>query len=466
MLGQRIAFGQCGKLDSSGFKHVSNEIKSPINKELEGEHEKAEALAGDPRWQLVLRICQSRTFSKSARLRELLRHISVNLLEGHSAEVTEFEIGRRVFGRSDDYVPAEDGVVRGAARQLRLKLKEYFESEGRSESWTVDIPKGGYVPVFSRRPAEPAAGPAPVPATPPLEKTKSRSGQVLWLLTAALVLNVALLGLNLWLWSGHSPVTPNPEPSLVSTLLNHSKRPVTVVVSDFSMPLLRGLFHPRDYTLNNYATWDYGQLTPPPGQSPQLASIAGVLRTHRITRLGDLNIVLAIQRATASGGSIVVRHARDINARGFLEGDAILLGNDYSTPWVGLFEDHLNFPHVRLDRGIGFANRKPRPGEQQEYLVQKAYEEQGLGYGRLALVPNLSGKGSVLLISGLNMVTMESAGDVAVNPQSVPELLRTLGAASLEDLPYFELILESGAVDNTPKRARILAARILGPRPR
>lgn len=459
--------GQCGKLDSSGLKHVSNEIKSRINKGLEGEYEKAETLAGDPRWQLVLRICQSRTFSKTARLRELLRHISLNLLEGHSTEVTEFEIGRRVFGRSEDYVPSEDGVVRGAARQLRLKLKEYFESEGRSEPWIVDIPKGGYVPVFSRRIPDPVPEPSSAPPVPPPEKPRRWSGTFLRLFAAAFAFNAVFLGVNLWFWNRRPPVSiaPNVEPSLVGALLKHSKRPVTVVVSDFSMPLLRGLFNPRDFSLNDYATWDYTRLAPPPGQSPQLASIANILRSHRITRLGDLNTVLAIQRATASGGSIVVRHARDISARGFVEGDAILLGNDYSTPWVGLFEDHLNFPHIR-DRGIGFANRKPRPGEQPEYLVRSAVREQGLGYGRLALVPNLSGKGSVLLISGINMVTMEAAGDVAVNPQSVPELLKSLGAASLEDLPYCELILESGAVDNTPKRARILAARVLGPRAR
>ena len=37
--------------------------------------------------------------------------------------------------------------MRGAARQLRLKLKEYFDDEGRTESLVIDIPKGGYVPV-------------------------------------------------------------------------------------------------------------------------------------------------------------------------------------------------------------------------------------------------------------------------------------------------------------------------------
>ena len=67
----------------------------------------------------------------------------------------------------------------------------------------------------------------------------------------------------------------------------------------------------------------------------------------------------------------------------------------------------------------------------------------------------------MLLISGVNMVTMEAAGEYALNPESVPDLLGALHVKSLDQIPYFEVVLESGAVDNTPKQARILAARVL-----
>src|SRR5260370_7428079 len=42
----------------------------------------------------------------------------------------------------------EDSSVRVPARQLRLKLHEYFNEEGRNEPLILDIPKGSYAPVF------------------------------------------------------------------------------------------------------------------------------------------------------------------------------------------------------------------------------------------------------------------------------------------------------------------------------
>ena len=42
----------------------------------------------------------------------------------------------------------EDSSVRVHARQLRLKLHEYFDGVGRDETMIVEIPKGAYAPVF------------------------------------------------------------------------------------------------------------------------------------------------------------------------------------------------------------------------------------------------------------------------------------------------------------------------------
>jgi hypothetical protein len=81
-------------------------------------------------------------------LRELLLYITHEALEGRPEELSELRIAIRVFGRPQSYNPADDNIVRVAARQLRSKLKEYFESEGRDESLVLDIPEGGYVLVF------------------------------------------------------------------------------------------------------------------------------------------------------------------------------------------------------------------------------------------------------------------------------------------------------------------------------
>src|SRR5467141_2902329 len=103
---------------------------------------------GDERWQLVLRIVSSPPFQKSGRLRELLQYITEQMIHGHAHELTEQHIGETLFHKPSGYSPLEDSSVRVHARQLRLKLHEYFDGEGRNEPVILNIPKGSYAPVF------------------------------------------------------------------------------------------------------------------------------------------------------------------------------------------------------------------------------------------------------------------------------------------------------------------------------
>ena len=93
---------------------------------------------GSEKQELVERVARSRSFGRAPRLRELLLYITHEALEGRPEELSELRIGVRVFGRPESYNPADDNIVRVSARQLRSKLKEYFESEGRDESLVLD----------------------------------------------------------------------------------------------------------------------------------------------------------------------------------------------------------------------------------------------------------------------------------------------------------------------------------------
>src|SRR5258707_5062074 len=108
----------------------------------------AAALEIDERWQLVNRIVGSPSFRKSPRLRSFLLFVVERSLTGRAEEINEYEIGCKVFERREDYNTLEDSIVRSSARLLRTKLKAYFETEGQSETWVLDIPKGHYTPIF------------------------------------------------------------------------------------------------------------------------------------------------------------------------------------------------------------------------------------------------------------------------------------------------------------------------------
>ena len=105
--------------------------------------------SADPRLQLVERISATEPFRKSPRFRDLLRYLAERTINGSNPEeLTERAIGQAVFGKPADYSPTEDSTVRVHVRQLRLKLHEYFDTAGREETIILEVPKGGFMPVF------------------------------------------------------------------------------------------------------------------------------------------------------------------------------------------------------------------------------------------------------------------------------------------------------------------------------
>src|SRR6201993_5386575 len=106
-------------------------------------------LAADPRWQMAQRIVASRSFAKSALLSRFLLYVCEREITGRTSEISEHQIGVRVFGRRPGYSPGEDNIVRNYARQLRQRLQQYFQEEGKHEELRLNIPRGKYVPIFS-----------------------------------------------------------------------------------------------------------------------------------------------------------------------------------------------------------------------------------------------------------------------------------------------------------------------------
>src|SRR6202011_2137551 len=104
---------------------------------------------GDPRWQLTQRVVAGRHFAKSPLLSKFLLYVVAETLGGRASEITEHQIGVQVFGRPQDYRTVEDNIVRNYARQLRKRLAEHFAHDGDGSSLRIEIPLGGYVPVFA-----------------------------------------------------------------------------------------------------------------------------------------------------------------------------------------------------------------------------------------------------------------------------------------------------------------------------
>jgi hypothetical protein len=96
------------------------------------------------------RIRNSKALKGCDRLVQLVTFVVEATLKGEQAHLKETTIGVFVFGRSPDYNPKVDTIVRSQAWRLRAKLKAYYASEGLHDPLIIDLPVGQYVPVFRR----------------------------------------------------------------------------------------------------------------------------------------------------------------------------------------------------------------------------------------------------------------------------------------------------------------------------
>jgi TolB-like protein/Tfp pilus assembly protein PilF len=97
------------------------------------------------------RILASTTFKQVDRLKRFLSFIVLESISGRSTELKEYVIGVHVFGKEPSFDPRTDPIVRVQARRLRAKLVRYYQEDGRDDAVVIDLPKGGYAPVFKPR---------------------------------------------------------------------------------------------------------------------------------------------------------------------------------------------------------------------------------------------------------------------------------------------------------------------------
>jgi Carbohydrate family 9 binding domain-like len=96
-------------------------------------------------------IIGGRQFQGANRLSSFLNYIVEETLKGNDHYLKEYVLGTEVFGRAADYDPRIDPIVRNYALRLRKKLEEYYAENPDACDVIISLPKGHYVPVFSRR---------------------------------------------------------------------------------------------------------------------------------------------------------------------------------------------------------------------------------------------------------------------------------------------------------------------------
>jgi hypothetical protein len=386
-------------------------------------------LTSDERWLLAQRVAQSERFRNSPRLRAFLLFVVERTLRNCSAELSEYEIGTRVFDRTADFNPADDSIVRSSARLLRGKLKEHFAGEGRHEPLVIEVPKGGYVPDFVPRPPDGATALEVVPV-----RRADRAPLGIYALSAACLV---LLAACAFLWKSRAlPATLQPgsgsPPNLIFAIFQPGVE-LNLVYGDSSMV----------------------------GGGPAIPDNAG---SRLITSYRDAAFELRLaESASRLGRTLIGHHSRLMQARDFRAGNFILLGGVLANPWSKLFESGLNFrfaadpsdPHRH-----GFQNLAPHAGEAPFYWFSQEEGRNATRYARIALTPNLTGTGKILTLAGQSAEGTEGAGDAALARDFPARVQALLGNRPLHEIADLELLLEVHSMDGAARETRILAYRV------
>jgi hypothetical protein len=454
----------------------------------------------DERRALVKRIVASSSFAKSNRLSDFVKYVCVLAEKGRFDDIHEQNIGSAVFGRTRDYDPGVDSIVRSHASRLRHRLREYFDQEGRNESLILKIPPGSYIPVFELRaaphpvleqqPKDPLADLIEEPIFPPesdsplgLQATnpspdEARPSQVfpeapaldsslhhtIRRLKFALIAGCGIIALLLALIVFRSQSAARPQADVPASrnplwkqfLISPTARTV-VVSSDSGLAMYEHLTG-RAVALASYMSGEYLKNTTSPTVSDDIVRKFG---TRRYTPALDLSV---LDRSTRLFGErrdhLSFHYSRDLRIEDLKQGNAILLGTSESNPWVQLFEPSMNFffQDDLLHDTATIVNRHPLPGEALHY-DSTPHDPAPTVYGIVAYLPNIPKSGHVLILEGQTMAGTQAAADFVFDDSYLLPFLKKISAPD-GSIPNFELLLRSSSFGGQSSRIDPIAYRV------
>ena len=456
-------------------------------------------LEHDERWLLVQRILGSKHFVKASQLREILTYVTHQVILDEGVAIPEHEIACKVLGRREGFNPNDDNIVRVQAGHLRKKLKQYFAAEGREEPYVLEIPKGAYVPHFvprsntdetpsvlaadtslTARAEQEAAFAFPrtqagtenelavagLPDQAPIKaqwKLQSLPKVPWYWLLAAFSLGIVAM-ICFYRLASTPPLIAAARGlprNIIEQRIFASGAPLSIVTTDSSLVLLQNTLH-TDISIFDYVGGQY--------PSNQLAQSSDDARrvtleyatTGRYTSLGDLTISWQCQElAQQLGTSATLRYARYMSVRDFEKGNFILIGSRRGNPWVSLFEPQLNFAleENKETHLFHFLDKNPRPGEQKIYANEQEPHGDYLSYVAVAVIPNLTKTGYVLLLNGTIMDSNEAAAHLIFDGDLSDPLLREINHQITDKSEFIEIFLRVHSLQGAPSKFDIIATR-------
>ena len=399
----------------------------------------------------VEKLANNRVLHGSESLCKLLRYLAKHALNHPGLPIKEYQIATEVFGRSEDFDPQLDSMVRVQAGRLRAKLSEYYNSEGAEDPVVVELPKGTYILTFHQRiptGTRPHADTAAEPSWAGVRVGQSHRQWVVAAVSLAVLLLVAA-GVILSLVSGRNAaqagvqevapaafrvfwngfVSGQEEPWVVFSNAAFVGRPET------GMRYLDPARDSRDLILDHYT------------------GVGEVLAVHELDRVFNLlNHPLRVKR----GSLFSLDDAK--------KNDLIFVGSPAENLTLLDLPGTQEFVFKRFNSGprkgdLGIVNAHPEPEQPTIFYPSGSSQPLVEDYSVIALVNGLNPARHVMILAGTTTIGTLAAVEYVCARDSVEELLRRLGVQAGDAPKPFEALLRVKVTRGVPVGVQLVAVR-------
>lgn len=401
----------------------------------------SEPIVAEARHAALEAVLSSETFNRCAQLRRFLSYVCELAMAGRSEEINEYAIGIEALGRQSGYSIAEDSAVRSRAYELRQRLDKYYTHENPSATVRITIPKGSYVPVFTR--TVPAPEP---PIVEPLQRLlRPALVAPIWRLVAFAALASVLVSAGWIAWLIHtSPASSSQRFSGVEEAWGpvvHAGDDETLICVATKMHLLVRPNLPRSSTDLRFAA---------------LPELYPLFRRHRPLAEGEELLMEPADSSVAFGEVSAIASVAQTLSR-FNKGYHILPERiaplaalrDRNAVVIGIPMDSLvvtkllastvyTIGYHRAVDELAILDRRT-PGAAPEYAARTATQEAvNILYGLVTVLPSEGQPESnrrTIIFSGLGSVGTHGAADFFSSPEHLAELRQRFRREGVSGFP-------------------------------
>ena len=394
----------------------------------------------------------SRELHGSDSLCKLLRYLASHALDFPGEPLKEYKIATEVFGRSSDFDPQLDSIIRVQAGRLRSKLSKYYETEGANDPIVVELPKGSYVLSFHHHGK----------ATLKLDGNRSSEQVHQEARPTRRILNTALVALSILLVLSIAAIARLTTFRKSSDASLAQKEPrIPIAFQLFWEPFASGTEQP--WVVFSNASFvgrpETGLRYFDPARDSKISvwdhytGVGEVLAVHSLDHLfGLLHRGLRVKR-----GSLF--ELDDVQ-----NNDLIFLGSPSENLTLMDIPSTKEFVFQRLDSGprkgdLAIVNVHPERGESKEYLASPSVAPLTEDYAVVALLPGLSPSRSIMILAGTTTFGTQGATDFVCRENLVRDLLQRLSVSKAGELKQFEAVLRVKVTRGVPVQMEIVALR-------